>query len=327
MARETKIGLLAGLAFIICFAIILTNRGQRPELGRVTVAPTGPSDSFTASPQFSNPQNTVPGGEPRETEYPFRSIPQSVAPRNGGLPGTDAAERPEPNGVRHATSAGQIEESSPGVAHRSAAQLSEYLGLSDPPSGNGRASNVTTLPQQAQPGRPHPERSKGHDSAKAAGYTVVPGDTLSKIAAKFYGKKSQAAVRAIFDANRGVLASPDRLQPGMTLVLPSLTSAPPLRSTPSLLGTRDPAAVTTGGSISSEQAPPASAQDPSFRWYQIQDGDRYISIARDQLGDASRWQELFELNKDRFPDPGRIRVGVRIKLPAAETATTRGANP
>ena len=29
MARETKVGLLAGLAFIICFAIILANRGRQ----------------------------------------------------------------------------------------------------------------------------------------------------------------------------------------------------------------------------------------------------------------------------------------------------------
>ena len=28
MARETKIGLLAGLAFIICFAVILSQRGR-----------------------------------------------------------------------------------------------------------------------------------------------------------------------------------------------------------------------------------------------------------------------------------------------------------
>ena len=29
MARETKVGLLAGLAFILCFAIILANRGRQ----------------------------------------------------------------------------------------------------------------------------------------------------------------------------------------------------------------------------------------------------------------------------------------------------------
>ena len=32
MARETKLGLLVGLGFIICFAIILENRGRRDQV-------------------------------------------------------------------------------------------------------------------------------------------------------------------------------------------------------------------------------------------------------------------------------------------------------
>jgi hypothetical protein len=43
-----------------------------------------------------------------------------------------------------------------------------------------------------------------------------------------------------------------------------------------------------------------------------------MSIAREQLGDAARWKELHLLNRDKFPDPGRIREGVRIKLPAVK---------
>jgi nucleoid-associated protein YgaU len=62
----------------------------------------------------------------------------------------------------------------------------------------------------------------------------------------------------------------------------------------------------------------------SFRWYQIRKNDRYISIAREQLGDSNRWREIYELNKDKFPDPQRIREGVRIKLPQASTAIAEG---
>jgi nucleoid-associated protein YgaU len=53
----------------------------------------------------------------------------------------------------------------------------------------------------------------------------------------------------------------------------------------------------------------------NFKWYQVKKNDRFASIARDQLGDAGRWQEVYELNKDKFPDPQHIREGVRIKLP------------
>lgn len=51
-------------------------------------------------------------------------------------------------------------------------------------------------------------------------YTVASGDTLSEIAERFYG--SAGRWRLIYDANRDVLPSPDRLRLGMQLVIPQL---------------------------------------------------------------------------------------------------------
>jgi nucleoid-associated protein YgaU len=47
----------------------------------------------------------------------------------------------------------------------------------------------------------------------------------------------------------------------------------------------------------------------------VRKNDRYASIARDVLGDGNRWDEIYAMNKDKFPDPHRIREGVRIKVP------------
>lgn len=49
-------------------------------------------------------------------------------------------------------------------------------------------------------------------------YTVVSGDTLSKIAKKYYGNAN--AYNAIFEANRPMLSSPDRIYPGQVLRIP-----------------------------------------------------------------------------------------------------------
>ena len=51
-------------------------------------------------------------------------------------------------------------------------------------------------------------------------YVVKPGESLWSIAAKpeIYGKATRW--RRIFDANRGLLKSPDRLKAGMTLKIP-----------------------------------------------------------------------------------------------------------
>ncbi len=49
-------------------------------------------------------------------------------------------------------------------------------------------------------------------------YTVVSGDTLSKIAKRFYGDAN--AYRGIFDANRDQLSDPDKINVGQVLRLP-----------------------------------------------------------------------------------------------------------
>ena len=60
---------------------------------------------------------------------------------------------------------------------------------------------------------------------------------------------------------------------------------------------------------------PDSGKSRHWKWYQIKPKDRYTKIAREQLGDATRWREIFEMNKEVFSDPNMIRPGVRIKLP------------
>jgi len=50
-------------------------------------------------------------------------------------------------------------------------------------------------------------------------YTVVAGDTLTKIAAKFYG--AGGSWEPIYEANRNSLSSPSSLRVGQTLVIPA----------------------------------------------------------------------------------------------------------
>ncbi len=50
-------------------------------------------------------------------------------------------------------------------------------------------------------------------------YTVVSGDTLSKIAKREYGDASKW--HAIYEANRDTIKNPDLIYPGQVLTLPS----------------------------------------------------------------------------------------------------------
>jgi len=49
-------------------------------------------------------------------------------------------------------------------------------------------------------------------------YTVVPGDSLSKIAKREYGDASKW--RQIFQANKDVIENPDLIEPGQNLIIP-----------------------------------------------------------------------------------------------------------
>ena len=49
-------------------------------------------------------------------------------------------------------------------------------------------------------------------------YTVVKGDTLSKIAKQFYGDAN--AYQQIFEANKPMLTHPDKIYPGQNLRIP-----------------------------------------------------------------------------------------------------------
>jgi nucleoid-associated protein YgaU len=52
----------------------------------------------------------------------------------------------------------------------------------------------------------------------AVTYTVQSGDTLSKIAKAHLGDAN--AYMKIFDANKGILSDPDKIQPGQVLTIP-----------------------------------------------------------------------------------------------------------
>jgi len=59
-----------------------------------------------------------------------------------------------------------------------------------------------------------------HPEPEAQYHTVVSGDTLSKIAKKFYGNAMKYPV--IFEANKPMLKDPDKIYPGQVLRIPAL---------------------------------------------------------------------------------------------------------
>lgn len=73
------------------------------------------------------------------------------------------------------------------------------------------AGGSTTAPKPAEAPRPVP-------SDVERTYTVVAGDTLSKIATREYG--DAAKWKRIYEANKDTIKNPDLIYPGQTFKIP-----------------------------------------------------------------------------------------------------------
>ncbi len=118
-------------------------------------------------------------------------------------------------------------------------------------------------------------------------YTVQPGDTFSKIAAKHYGDESRW-----FDiAQANPTVDPTRLRVGQTLKLPS----------PDSLKQHD------------EPIPPAPG---SVQTYTIRPGDSLSTVAQKFYGDPTLWRVIYNFNREKIGDnPNAIQAGMVLKVP------------
>ena len=65
------------------------------------------------------------------------------------------------------------------------------------------------------------------------------------------------------------------------------------------------------GAASTAPAAPATA-----RTYTVARGDSLSKIAKHIYGNANRWRDIFEANRDQLDDPDLIQPGQVLKLPA-----------
>jgi nucleoid-associated protein YgaU len=137
-------------------------------------------------------------------------------------------------------------------------------------------------------------------------YTVERNDNYWSIAQKRYG--SGAYFKALYEYNRRQAGQANIISPGTQLRLPDEATLhrlyPTLCPPPQRLADRG-------------QARTASANVEAGRGdYEVQDGDTLFRIARRELGNGSRFAEVYELNRDRIGQPtDRLQPGTRLRLP------------
>ena len=136
--------------------------------------------------------------------------------------------------------------------------------------------------------------------AQVERYEVKRGDTLSSICAEYYGDAH--LFPALQDANG--LKKNHTLVPGQTISLPPKAA---------LTSKRQQAAPPP--QTAQPEKPAATETIRRNRTYTVRKGDMLIPIARRELGDGRRANEIFEMNRDQLSSPDDIQPGMVLKLP------------
>lgn len=275
------------------------------------------------------------GTTPQNTPRLATGGPTATGRRNAGPPATTTNSRPK--GARPTTGApskvARGGEDGPGpkqsvVADRGATPVQSQSPRRGRPANaktsgrapakskvatrdrTGRGRPASTGPVRGrQTRRPVPLVGKKSGDAKPTGrpktvsaqaavetHRVQQGDTMSSLAERYFGS---AKYTRFLIASNPEIQDPNRLTVGMTIKIPA---KPPQESAARTAATRK------GSDKKSRE---------QRKTYRVRPGDTFYGIAKDRLGDSSRWQELFELNKEVVHgDPKLLQVGQVLKLPS-----------
>lgn len=184
-------------------------------------------------------------------------------------------------------------------------------------------------------------RSPNSGNGNGGTYTVQEGDSYWNISKKVYGTAKYFQVLA--DLNQGTIADPQKMKAGTVIQTPDASF---LQSQLKTVRRTAPTGLTGSietdgradrtGTIDSDDSSasnaetvvvsrrPAIQDEPSgilfnqqgYPMFRIGETDTLTSIAADHLGRASRWEQIYNMNRDRLQSPDKLQIGMVLKLPA-----------
>lgn len=216
MARETKLGLLVGLAFIVLFGVILSDRASSPAAGHA-ILPTGGvdghrtlarTDGRVVEPVSGDATLVVPGPVPTPVAEKVAPPAEESLPAPSNL-ATGVAPPPKRDNVGTAT-------------FSRAPVIIETPVTGD--SSDLRGLREEVIAKATLPALPPPP-TVATESGKAV-HVVRAGESLTSIAKQYYGSGGEKMWRKIWEANKTSLKDANRLCAGQKLVIPALATEP-----------------------------------------------------------------------------------------------------
>ena len=333
MTRETKIGLLLGLGVILLIGIIISD-----QLSQVQQDPADFTGFAAESQRSIDNSDAVPAAG----SIPPADYSPGYQPAGGPSNSTPAHDLPHeffrpddfrPTGMQR--QANQTETGS--AAGQQPPTAFNVDNTQDQPIPQPRVVDVPTLTvgEDTTPTMPHEAQltavetiEPGRTSRSAQPPTVAmgpsviqhkvaPGESLSKIARRYYGEDNYW--RAIALANPGKVGPEGQVNSGVVLNIPKREAAEIGR-----LVER----------VDVQTVRPVGVRDAAMpRTITVKPNDTLSELAAKHLGSAGRWDELLEANKDKLDSPEELKVGMKLRIPGTTgtprvaTAPTGGSRP
>jgi nucleoid-associated protein YgaU len=183
------------------------------------------------------------------------------------------------------------------------------MGIFEFVKGTGQMVSATLAKagetaRAGEPGAAAANAHSGHPAPEAAEETS-PGDiTVSALEAKIKGAKvphHDLSVKLVDAHTVKIYAVVEDAEAKSDLILL-------VGNTPGVTTVQDAIKVRATGSSHDVEA-------PAPRFYQVKSGDTLSAIAEAELGDASRFKELFNANRHVLSNPDQIDIGQTLKLP------------
>ena len=144
-------------------------------------------------------------------------------------------------------------------------------------------------------------------------HTVASGETMSKIAKKYFGNEN--AWRAIAKANPTV--DPTSMKVGTKLRIPASDSATTNAGTTKSASKPEAGA---GSSTTSSTATTTATAGGSEGTHVVASGDTLASIARKYYGNTKYWERIYSENRGLIgSDPAALKIGQKLRIPAKST--------
>jgi nucleoid-associated protein YgaU len=146
-------------------------------------------------------------------------------------------------------------------------------------------------------------------------YTWQSGDSFRSVAAKYYGDAAK------FTLLRRTNEGRENVQAGEKILVPVFdldgghsapSAAAPASSVVAAPKPDSPAKTDAALKIAAAKAADAS---PGPRVHVVKDGESLWKIAKLELGDGGRWNEIYEANRDVLSKPEAVHTGLKLRIP------------